>query len=557
MLLLGAAPQVRAQGADLDRARAEHQDAEVAYEKSLFVYPRCGDPKEDFQRAIRSQTERLGVADFTLVAAEGSEAVPSSPFRIERLRLRGRGDSGDLASLLRRISALRHSRVLDFEAVHLQAGTGGNVSLDGTLAMGCWDRDASFMDVGMPPGRTPAEIELSMYRRRSQQLRAATAAAQQLDERMQPRRFVDALYVLADAWGQSAVGVNDLRYTAPALTLQGIVLGASAKDAVERSLGQPRFAVSRLEWSPAGGCQAFTAAARLTASAQDPGEALPRNMFSARDAQLCDGPPPAATSVAKRGSGPLTIHLRNVDVRTVFRALHDVSPADGFIVEPDVAGRVNVDFDGVTVDEALAALRAAGAAFATSGPLRRICKTECGPPTVRPRQHKGEPLAFSVAESDILDILRPFEQVTGLTLHAPRDLKGDLTVYIAEAPWDAVFDGLLSAVDRTYTIDGTDVYIGDRATAVPLAQLGPRVSPGPRRLVEEDPKKIAAADFSLAGIAGSNGTWKAYGHTLGSPKQVFVADKDATLFDATVASVTADRVTLRTKGGNEVVVTLR
>ena len=173
-------------------------------------------------------------------------------------------------------------------------------------------------------------------------------------------------------------------------------------------------------------------------------------------------------------------------------------------------------------------------------------------------EHKGEPLALSIAEAGVIDILRAFEGVSGLAVHVPPDLKGNVSVYVAEAPWDAVFDGLIAAFDRTYTIDGKHVYIGDRAAAVPLAKiLSAPVTLSPRSLVEREPKKIAAADFRLAGIAGANGTWKAYGRVLGSPKFVFAATPGTNLFDASVAAVAADRVTLRTTGGRDVVVALR
>jgi hypothetical protein len=555
MLLLSAALHARAQSADLDRARAELNDAELAYEQSLIVYLRCGGPTDDFDTVVARQAKILGVGDFTLAHTPGGDAVPASPFRITRMQIHGRGEFGDVASLLHRITALGRSRVLDFETVHLGDVRGRKVSLDGTVTMACYDHDSNAMKLEIPPGKTPAEIELAAYRGRAQQLRAATAAAKQLEERMQPRRLVDALLILGDVWGQTAVGVSDLRYTASALTLEGVVLGASGKAAVEGSLRQPRFELTRLEWSPAGDCHRFTASARLTAETAPTGDALPMNMFIERDATLCNAPSAPATPVAKRGSGPLTIHLRNADVSTLFLALNDLSPADGFILEPDVTGRLNVDLDDVTVDEALAALRAAGVAFATSGPLHRICRTACGEPTVKPREHNGEPLALSVAEVGIIDLLHPFEEVSGLEVHAPRDLKGNVAVYVAKAPWDAIFDGLLSAFDRTYTIDRTRIYIGDRAAALPLDQLASVISSS-RSLVESDPKKIAAADFRLAGIAGTNGTWKAYGRVLGSPKLVFAANPGASLLDASIDSVAADRVTLRTTGGGEVVVAL-
>jgi hypothetical protein len=555
MLLLAAALQARAQGGDVVRARAELEDAEIAYERSLFAFPRCGSPSDDFDGAVRKQASNVGVTEFTLTHTPGSDAVPASPFRIARMQIHGLGEFGDLESLLHRLATLGQLRMLDFEAVQLRAGSGRTVSLDGTVAMPCHDGDSSAMEVAIAPGATPLEIELAMDTGRSQKLRAAAAAAKQLEERMQPRRLVDALLVLADVWGQSAVGVTDLRYTASALTLQGVVLGTSAKAAVEASLREPRFELTRLDWSTAGDCHAFTASASMTAAGAPSEDALPMNMFIERDATLCDGPPTAATTVAKRGSGPLTVHLRNIDVSTLFLALNDLSPADGFILAPDVAGRLNVELDEVTVDEALAALRAAGVAFATPGPLHRICRTACAEPAAQSRKHEGEPLGLSLSGAGIVDILRAFQEVSGLALHAPRDLQGNVTVYVTEGPWDAVFEGVLAVFGRTYTVDGNRVYIGERAAALPLDQLV-STTQSPRSLVERDPKKIAAADFRLAGIGGTNGTWRAYGRVLGSPKLVFVATPGASLLDASVATVAAERVTLRTSGGREVVVAL-
>ena len=198
-------------------------------------------------RATISTRWSGGRPRFSVLATSPSRTWPGAR-RFRRRRSGSRGcrstvaaSSGTWQSLLHRISSLGLSRVLDFEAVHLGEVRGRSVSLDGTVAMGCYDHDSKAMEVAIPPGRTPVEVELAAYRGRSQQLRAATAAAKQLEERMQPRRLVDALLVLADVWGRSAVGVHDLRYTAPALTLQGVVLGASAKAAVEGSLRDPRF----------------------------------------------------------------------------------------------------------------------------------------------------------------------------------------------------------------------------------------------------------------------------------------------------------------------------
>ena len=129
MLLLAAALDAGAQSGNLASARAELNDAEIAYEKSLIVYLRCGGPSDDFDEVVGRQAKVLGVGDFTLTHMAESEAVVATPFRIGRMQIHGRGEFGDVASLLHRISSLALSRVLDFETVHLGEVRGRTVSL--------------------------------------------------------------------------------------------------------------------------------------------------------------------------------------------------------------------------------------------------------------------------------------------------------------------------------------------------------------------------------------------------------------------------------------------
>jgi hypothetical protein len=66
MLLLAAALQAGAQEGELERARGELEDAEIAYAKSRYSYPLCGSPRDDFDRIVRKQATELDVAGFTL-----------------------------------------------------------------------------------------------------------------------------------------------------------------------------------------------------------------------------------------------------------------------------------------------------------------------------------------------------------------------------------------------------------------------------------------------------------------------------------------------------------
>ena len=324
-----------AQSSDLASLRKEVYDAETALLRARYHYRDCADPsaRSDFESMLAKVATTIGVRGFKVKPIDESEAVPlangqPSMNRIARLQLSGDGDFLDVHALLRRIASIGEGRALDFDTLHLEARDGGNVTFDARLAIGCWDSTSKALDVTFVPRGTVVETETAMFRDKLTKLRAVLAAADQLIERMQPRRLREALATVADGFREHAVLVSDLTYRAPELTLHGVALGAAARDAVTRSLRGARFESTRLDWSPAGDCRAFTATTRVTGKHPDADDLTPGEIFDERTKSLCAAAPSgSATAVAAHGSGNLTLHLHGAEATGIFEILHDLSPA--------------------------------------------------------------------------------------------------------------------------------------------------------------------------------------------------------------------------------------
>ncbi len=348
------------------------------------------------------------------------------------------------------------------------------------------------------------------------------------------------------------------------LTLQGMTVGASARAAIDASLRKAGLDVTGIDWSPAGDCHAFTATTRLTAGQSETHGLVTKEIFDERLAALCSSNVrSAATAVAARGSGNLRLHFRGVDVAELFHVMNDLLPADGFVVEPGVTGRVNVDIDGATLDETFAALRSAAVAFPGPGPLHRVCKADCGQTTTsKQKSYDGEPISMTIKDAAVTDLLLTFGSIAGLEFYGPRDLQANISVFAREMPWDLVLDGIFSSIRLTWVIEKTHVYVGRepdvrKADHPGTVRLERHAVPGRRRsLSEPDPSRLGVDDIHLAALVRADGPWKAYVHVPGSPGDLVALDPGIALFDGRVESVDSNGVTLRTTSGREVIVAL-
>lgn len=592
ILFAVAAPRASAQNADaqlraytdvlkeLGPLRLEVRGVELDLQKMRGVYPGCSDAsrRTDFEQGLEAQATKLGVKAFELKGVEGSEPVPladgrPSPMELQRWDISGRGLFVDVHRFLHRIAFVREWEPLDFDTLRVKAETGGTVSFDARINAPCfrywgeaWADNLQASRAPLPSGHTvaAAEAEAAMYRTRLQDVRSAYATVSQLGDRLQPMRLIDALAKLDTDWGDRAVLLSELRFAAPMLTLQGVTVGESARAAIDASLRKAGFDVTGIEWSPAGDCRAFTATARLTAGQSETHGVATKEIFDERLTSMCGANlRPAAIAVTARGSGNLNLHFRDADIAEFFHVMNDLVPAEGFVVEPGVTGRVNVDIDGATFDETLAAFRSAGVAFVGPGPLHRVCNADCGEPTTpKQKSYDGEPITVTVKDAEVTDLLRTFESITELEFYLPRDFHANVSVFAHDMPWDLVFDGIFSSIRLTYVIEKTHVYLGRGSDVRKADHPGmvrfekPAVPDRRRWLSEPDASRLGVDDIRLAALVRADGPWKAYLHVPGSPGDLVALDPGTALFDGLVLAVDPNGVTLRTTAGREVVVTL-
>src|SRR6185436_697609 len=461
VLVAALASHTAAQKADLDRLRKELYDAEIAVEKMRYRVPPCGSASDLAQYAAR-YAESAGVTSFAVKPIEGSEPVAGTPVRLQRMDMSGRGEFVHVHELLHRLAMESEFRRLDIETLEVKALDGGSVRFGARIAEACWLADAH------PVIPLPGD-EAEMYRRRTGELKAAASAFTQLGERMRPLRFVDWLAALDEQWGEHSVLLSELHYAATQLTVKGIAPGSPARRAIERT--------AEVKWSPAGHCRAFTATARVPARDFDEHHLAAKELFDERTSTLCHSRAPAPVKIAiPHGSGNLTLHARDIDIASVFRVLHDLSPSDGYVVAPGIAGRIDADINGATIAEVLDAMRAASVAYISPGPLHRVCRSDCG---ASEQTYQGELLSILVHDAEAGDLLHVLSDVTKREILVPRDLQGRLAFFVRDMPWDQLLEAMMAVLGQTYSIDATSIRIGaDRATAIPIGAL--RVAPSRR-----------------------------------------------------------------------------
>jgi hypothetical protein len=520
-----------AQTADPAQIRKDANEAQRAlYEQTLF-FPPCKDPSFEaaFEKEIREEAARLKIADLAIAPVAGLEVVKNegnpSPVRLRRVEVRASAPVFEMQMLLHRIAFERTFRALDFETLEATAADGGSVRFSTRVVEGCWDLDA-------PIGHAREEREML------QEWRSLSSAIAQLLDRMKPLRLTDGLEAIEEDWGESALLLSGLQFGGGELTLRGVTLGAPARASLEPVLTRAGFEKPRVDWTAAGDCRAFTAVTRVSPAQPPERESLPKDVFDERTVSLCAAQPSAAPIAVKaQGSGPLTLRARNIDVSSAFYLLNELSPADGFVVESDVAGRVDLDLEKVTIGQALEAIRsAAGLGLAGSGSLHRVCRKSCKPASKPDQKYEGAPVSVLVSDADVLDIFRIFGEVSGLTFHA-RELPGTITIYAREVEWDRLIDTVFAAIGRTYSIGDKNVVRIDSGD-VPLEKLAG--TPWRRTLRQNDFTKIAAEDLRVVAMAPG----RAWVRVPGAAKQMLEIKADTSLVDGRVKAIGEGEVVL-------------
>jgi hypothetical protein len=306
--------------------------------------------------------------------------------------------------------------------------------------------------------------------------------------------------------------------------VRGLTVGEGPVRALESRFERGFLRVSDFVMARQGACLRFEVRGKSPVVGPDAELPLPTEDPFEPDDTACrvdrDG---SRTAVIKGpptktpGQGPLTIRLRDVDLTDVFFVLHRLT-GQGFLIDGDVAGRVNVELNRVTLDEAITAL-AKGAELRVAEParLRRVSvargafappeskrgagakgKAPATPPSPEPTPTGGAPATFTLKRADVRDVLAAMTDAEpSLAALGPQGFLGRLSLWVKNLPLDALRAAVLAAAGLTERIENDRRLLerrsGGEGPLVPVSGAAPH----PQLVLH--PQDIAAQAAPMAG----------------------------------------------------------
>ncbi|HEX6863492.1 MAG TPA: hypothetical protein VF414_11785, partial [Thermoanaerobaculia bacterium] len=455
------------------------------------------------------------------------------------------------------------ARLSELETLRLEAEEGGTVSFTARLA---YPRYRDWDDEDLKAG-SPDEMLRGMVRRKELTLKLL----EDLAARSQPGRLVDALVVFGREMEGRAVGLTELRWDCGKAVMEGVLLGKSAGDGLRPALAKAGFLVQDVRMSPAARCQAFTVTAGVKPAERSDEYDLGNGLFEPGTAAFCEPVPPSGRVIARgaRGSAPdgraLTLHLRDYELIDVFILLNELTSAS-FVLDGDVEGRISMDVEGATLEEALAAMGSAGLAVGP-GPIRRVSRA--GKPAAAaagtPADYSAEPMDIKNRNAALTETLCALGMVAERPILAPPGLHGTVRMYASDVRADQVIEALASSAGLVPVVDGgrlliapgTAAEIRGRKDLVNVCEIPvPGSSPDSRlSSLVPDLEKLAAGDLELAGLVRQGEMWTAWAFTPTRKLRPLKAGER--LSDASVSAVGPDGVTLATEASGTVNLALR
>jgi hypothetical protein len=503
-------------------------------------------------RTLLKRAAETAVAGFEVTLAPAGEVVSlddgrPSTLRALRLEVTGRGALYDLAIFFTRVGVLDYW-LRDLESFEAEGDGGEQLAFRARFV---YLVEAAPEPDPEPPRSGTAEVLLALERRALEHERSRLRLLEAWSARTDDGRIAVAKTLLEAYDGASAARFTRIA-VGEEIALEGVTVGAAARAGLLERLAGAGFAATRFETPPAGACRPFALAATLGAGG--PAPAAVDGPGPGRAAALCaaaEAPPRGRIEAHGAANGTLSLRLRGVDVAQVSFVLHDLT-GEGFIVDGDVAGRVDVEVAAATLEETLAALGGTGLAVGPP-PLRRISRAPAAPLA---DEFTGEPVSLSFQGAALADVLCLFEEITGLGFRVPAGLDARATIHVRELPWDHALEALIASAGLARQLDGTTVYVGPLAEVASgrrslwgsaCAARAPAQSPlaGIRPPLAE----LGATDLELAGLASGAGGHQAYAY--GAGRELLRLAPGDRLFDALVSSVGPDGVRLARFGGGE------
>ena len=541
-----------------DDARQQSRDVELEIGQLLRKVPSCKAPEEDIAE-LRQLAERLA----GLQLAELGPAAPSERLELadggrssiyrNRWHLAGEAPYEQVALFLSRIG--RFYQVFDLETAELEAADGGRARFALRLASPCLSVD----DELEPASGSSADDYYRDHLARRQLMRDLLAEVHAWPT---PAVLPEALAALESRLEKRAVALTRIEKTVDVVTLSGVALGEAARAGLESALEPSGLAAVDRQLASKGACHRFVIQARLAAPDSDSDSTGHIGLLDAHAGERCaafEASPEPDRRIEARGTTPaedggLTLHLRNIDVGDVFDVLYLLTGFEGtgFLVDPDVDARIDLDAEGVTLVELLSALDPVAAIG--PGPLHRVSALGTAPAggvsLSAASELADEPLSIRLEDADLAKVLCTFGVVLRSQIAYPRDLGGSISLYVGKLPVEPLFEavvdfaGLVSVAGdgQRSLVPSSAVELADDAV-VTCGDPDPNPDPEPRprlsRVLGSSPD-FAAADVELAGVARADGEWRAYAYVLNRRLQLLKAGDRA--IDGKVASVGEDGV---------------
>jgi hypothetical protein len=613
-LALGAMPAAHAadSAGEREALRAEHDrkmaQLRAAYEKQIAeiraqvteleskreLLRRIVPPvfeREALEKVFRILAESGPVDGFEVTFAPGPDRVPLagggvSPYERFHVDIAGQAHDLTVRFVFDRLSRL--PRLIELESLQLDARPDHALRFAARLGFPVetgWPeseatpRPAPVRPRGTGGGASDARglLEQSLAAQQrfyEEQREAARARLRRIQAEiatigeMIARKPAWALAVLA-AFGKrtedSPVALRRARF-GPEVVIEGVAVGAVARAGLSPAFERAGLVVTRADIASTGDCRAFTLTGRRRPEEDAADVAAPmdteRGRFDDRiDAACAAAPAPMVGRVSARGiNGDLDLRLRGADLGDVFRVLHELTPAS-FIVDADVRGRVDVDLEHATLDQALAAIAEAGVTVG-AGRLRRVSRTGTARPPVSPSpKYTGDTISLSFKRGALGDVLRLFQDIAERPAWTSPVVNGYVHVYCRDIPWDEALHAIAVSNGLQAVIESKRLFVGPPAMArapwssgaVEVRQATTTdVDPlwrGIHTLVALEPE-----DLTLVGLARQDGQWTALAY--GPDRRLWSFAAGAQLYISRVQAVGADGVTFEGKDGRRHVVTL-
>lgn len=331
--------------------------------------------------------------------------------------------------------------------------------------------------------------------------------------------------------------------------LRGVVAGMGAADALERRLEGGFFRLREFSRAQKEGCFEFEVVGESYRAGPEAALPLPvdepfrpTEPFCRQDRDAVASAAPGTTlRAAGSEQGGLTLRAVDADLADVAAMIEALSH-EPFVVAEDVRGRMNVDFAGASIDDAIKALpvhadrvgsvRLLRSATASASP---VPDAEDTPPagrfSLRAKRTRGEDVLAAMAETE------PAYVALG-----PSGLS-KLSVFAREAPIDDVRRAALLALqlDETREENARVLRLHENA-----GEVGPIAATAGARIIFRA-RDLTVEEMALAGIGKSAGELVAFVYApLGEIVALRLGD---TLADGVISGLDASGVLIDTAEG--------